>query len=628
MTIFPIDLNLQLTQDRLIDVFILQWHTPLPAHDHIWKKIPPQLAEEKVALFDNFGKWLLTYFDVNTPSRPLFIVTPELSMPISCKNILDQIVNSINRPTVIIAGLEYLKWDEYSDFVANLPCMPQPETWLTDGDRNPVVNAAGIWIRDATGEAKRYIQPKLHPQDHEQPIPVYQGQNALVFRSVDQGTGPRLNFCVQICSDFVNADFVQQLRQDIAKECPGSFLDLTFLIQCNPDQGSVQFKQGVQTYFAVPNGMAPTEQGCLLFVNNANEKAGKSSKWGHSKLHFPFKRWCLLEFPPPTYRITNDKPHNHQAVILRESGPGIYWLTYKPHYLVQRPAGSGQSMPFPDTHARFAYIEETSFGQGTDADLFFPIPAVYHWLQGEWNEGEDELKLRLEENKTKQDVADYYLNLYRSGLDAWSQVIGHHDNWARRAVNTYFTCCKKEFYPAKEAEPNKWHPDVSRAVKQMMRIYALLVAGVQAFPGGSISPNFEGLHHASAANELHVTFLWGDGEIPPRKMITDYIFERENRGLCDLLSAKCFLILVNPEGCPDRGALLKAIEKDGYDIVRQSSPDNASPHLQQEGDIVHSRGDKLLMWLYDGELLGEVDLAEDKNNLAERIKQIVGAQLS
>ncbi|MCK4390883.1 MAG: hypothetical protein KAV83_11690 [Desulfobacterales bacterium] len=636
MTIFPIDLNLQLTQDRLIDIFILQWHTPLPAHDHIWKKIPPQLAEEKVALFDNFGKWLLNYFDVNTPSRPLFIVTPELSMPISCENLLDQIVNRINRPTVIIAGLQFLEWEEYSNLIHNLPCMPESATWLTDGHANHIVNAAGIWIRDANGEVKRYIQPKLHPQDHEQAIPVYQGQNVLVFRSVDQRTGPRLNFCVQICSDFSNADFVQQLRHGIAAKCEGLCLDLTFLIQCNPNQDSIQFKQAVQAYYEVPNGMTPTKQGCLLFVNNANEKAGKSKIWGCSKLHFPYETWRYLEFPPPTYWITNDKQHNHQAVTLRESGPGIYWLTYKPHYLVRRLAGSGQSVPFQGTPG-FAFIDGTTFGQGTVADLFLPIPAVCHWLHGEWNEGKDELKLRLEENKTKQDVeenktkqdvADYYLNLYRSGLDAWSQVIGHHDNWARRAVNTYFTCCKKEFYPAKETEPQEWHPDVSSAVKQMMRIYALLVAGVQAFPGGSISPNFEGLHHASAANELHITFLWGDGEIPPRKMITDYIVERENRGLCDLLSAKCFLILVNPAGCPDRGDLLEAIKKDGCDIVRQSSPDNASPHLQQEGDIVHSRGDKPLMWLYDGELLGEVDLAEDKNNLAERIKQIIGAQLS
>jgi hypothetical protein len=626
MTIFPIDLNLQLTQDRLIDIFILQWHTPLPAHDHIWKKIPPQLAEEKVALFDNFGKWLLNYFDVNTLSRPLFIVTPELSMPISCENFLDQIVNRINRPTVIIAGLEYLRWDEYSDFVANLPCMPQPETWLTDGRESNIVNAASIWIRDANNDVKRYIQPKIHPQDHEQPMQVYSGRCTLFFRSVDETTDPGLNFCVQICSDFVNADFVRQLRQDIAKKCPRFHLDLTFLIQCNPDQKVVQFKQAVQTYYDVPDGIAETEQGCLLFVNNANEKAGKSNKWGHSKLHFPFKRWRLLEFPPPTYWITNYKPHNYQAVTLRESGPGIYWLTYKPHYLVRRLAGSGQSVPFQGTPG-FAFIDGTTFGHGTAADLFVPIPAVCHWLHGEWNEGKGELRSHLEENNINHNISEYYLNLYQSGLNAWSEVIENYDDLARNAVNTYLTCWKKEAYPAKEAEPNKWHPDVSRAVKQMMRIYALLVAGVQAFPGGSISPNFEGLHHASAANELYITFLWGGDEFSPRSMITRYRAERVNRGLCDLLSARCLLILLNPVGYLGRGDLLEAIKKDGYDIVRQSSPDNPSSHLQQEGDIVDSWKDNLVC-LYDNELLGKIAVAEDKNDLEEKIKDTIGAQIS
>lgn len=631
MTIFPIDLSLQLKQDRLIDIFILQWHTPLPVHEHNWEKIQPPLAEEKCAILNEFRDWLLRFFLVNTPSRPLFIVAPELSMPICCDDLVNQIVNEMNRPTVIIAGLEYLRWDEYSNFVANLPCMPQPETWLSNGQENNIVNAAGIWIRDANGEIKKYIQPKLNPQDHEQAIPLYRGQHTLFFCSTNKAYNLRLNFCVQICSDFGSAVFVQQLRQGIAEKCAGVYLDLTFLIQCNFDQDVEQFKQAVQMYFDVPNDndMAPTRDGCLLFLNNANEKTGKSKKYGCSKLNFPFKTWRYLEFPPPTYWITDDDgPHNHQAIILRESGPGIYWLTYKPHRLVRPIAGSGQSLPFPDAQARFAFIDGTTFGRGKDTDLFVPIPAVCHWLYGEWNEGEDELKLRLKENKTKQDVTDYYLNSYRSGLDAWSQVIGHHDNWARRAVNTYFTCCKKEFYPAKETEPQKWHHDVSRAVKQMMQIYALLVVGAPAFPGASINPNFDGLHHASAANELHVTFLWGDGEISPRKMLTDYIVERENRGLCDLLSATCFLILVNPAGCPDRGTLLKTIEKDGYDIVRQSSPDNAGPHLKQEGDIVHSRGDKPLMWLYDSELLGEVDLAKNKNNLAKRIKQIIGAQIS
>ncbi len=169
--------------------------------------------------------------------------------------------------------------------------------------------------------------------------------------------------------------------------------------------------------------------------------------------------------------------------------------------------GSVQSMPFPDTHARFAYIEETSFGQATAADLFVPIPAVCHWLQGEWNEGKGELRSHLEENDINHNVSEYYLNLYQSGLNAWSEVIGNYDDLARNAVNTYLTCWKKEAYPAKEAEPNKWHPDVSRAIKKMMRIYALLMLGQSSMPEGSISPKPHKVYHTLADNGLQITFL-------------------------------------------------------------------------------------------------------------------------
>ena len=628
MTIFPVDLNLQLTQDRLIDIFILQWHTPLPVHEHNLEKIQPLLAEEKVALFNNFGNWLLNYFDVNTLSRPLFIVTPELSMPVSCDNLLDQIVNKINRPTVIIAGLEYLRWDEYSDFVGNLPCMPQPETWLTDGRENNVVNAAGIWIRDANGEFKKYIQPKLNPQADEQAIPLYQGQHTLFFRSTDQGTGPRLNFCVQICSDFTNAAFVQQLRQRIAAKCPGICLDLTFLIQCNPDQEAVQFKQAIQTYFDVPNGRAPTQDGCLFFLNNANKKTGKSTKWGRSKLNFPFKTWRYLKLAPPTYWITDDDgPHNHQAVILRESGPGIYWLTYKPHYLVQRPAGSGQSLPFPDAQARFAYIAGTSFGHGTDADLFLPIPAVCHWLKGECEEGGSELQSNLNDNDTNPDVTDLFLGAYQSGVDNWFNVIGHNDQLARDAINLYFEGWEKAKYPAKETEPQKWCLDVSRAIKKMMRIYALLMLGQSSMPEGAISPKPHKVYHALADNGLQIAFLWGGDEFSPRRMLTTYKTIKDKFGVADILS-KCLLILVNPAGTPDKNTLLSDHKRDRHNIVQEPSTDATSHHLQK-GDVVNVGEEERLMLLYDGELFGEVDLAINGDDLRQRmVAQLIGANIA
>lgn len=619
MAIYPIDLSLQLMDDRLIDIFILQWHTPLPVHGHNWEQIQPPLAKVKLAILNDFHDWLLRYFLENTPPRPLFIVAPELSMPLCCDDLVNQIVNEMNRPTVMIAGLEYLQWDEYKDILANLPWMPQPVTWLTGGHENNIVNAAGIWIRDANGEIKKYIQPKLNPQDHENAIPLYRGQNTLFFCSTNKAHNLRLNFCVQICSDFSSAVFVQQLRQCIAAECAGVYLDLTFLIQCNADQEAVQFKQAVQTYFDVPNDndMAPTQEGCLLFLNNANEKTGKSTKYGRSKLNFPFERWRYLEFPPPTYWVTDDGPHSHQAIILRESGPGIYWLTYKPHRLVRPIAGSRQSMPFPDTHARFAYIEETSFGQGTDADLFLPIPAVCHWLKGEWKEGGSELQSNLNDNNTNPDVVALFLGSYQSGVDSWCQVIEHKDYFARDTVNTYFAGWQKDKFPAKEAEPQRWSPDVSRAIKKMMRIYALLLLGNSAIPDGPISPKPNKVHHALADNGLQVTFLWGGDEFSPRHMLTTYQTIKDTFGVADILS-KCLLILVNPAGTPDKETVLSDYKRDRHNIVQEPSTDAASRHLQK-GDVVNVGEEEGLMLLYDGELIGEVDPAKNGNNLKQRL---------
>ena len=617
MAIYPIDLSLQLMDDRLIDIFIFQWHTPLPVHEHNWNKIRPQLAEEKHAILNKFRDWLLRYFLVNTLPRPLFIVAPELSTPLCCDDLMNQIVNEMSRPTVMIAGLEYLRWDEYGDILAKLSCMPEPQTWLTGGHGNNIVNAAGIWIRDANGEFKKFIQPKLNPQDHEQAIPLYQGQHTLLFRSANQASGPRLNFCVQICSDFGSAAFVQGLRQCIATECAGMCLDLTFLIQCNADQEAVQFKQAVQTYFNVPNGMAPTREGCLLFLNNANDKTGKSTRWGRSRLNFPFETWRYLEFPPPTYWITDDGPHNHQAVILRESGPGIYWLTYKPHYLVQRPAGSGQSLPFLDAHARFAYIEETSFGHGRDADLFLPIPAVCHWLKGEWEEGGSELQSSLNDNDTNRDVGALFLGSYQSGVNSWRQVIKHNDYLARKTVNIYFAGWEKDNYPAKEAEPQKWCLDVSRAIKKMMRIYALLLLGDSAIPRGSITPKPHKVHHALADNGLQITFLWGGDELSPRSMLTTYQSIKDTFGVADILS-KCLLILVNPAGTPDKETLLLDHKRDKQKFVEEFSTDAASPHLQK-GDVVNVGEEERLILLYDGELFGEVVVAINGNDLKQRI---------
>jgi hypothetical protein len=136
----------------------------------------------------------------------------------------------VQRPAVVVAGMEYQQWTDFQRSVLALPDMPDPQSWLQDGLPNHWVNAARIWIRDAHGQIKRFTQPKRHPQADEQAIPLYQGRNVLVFRSSTQTDGRRLNFLTQICSDFTDAAFVRELRRQIAVDCEGLRIDFTVLL--------------------------------------------------------------------------------------------------------------------------------------------------------------------------------------------------------------------------------------------------------------------------------------------------------------------------------------------------------------------------------------------------------------
>ncbi len=215
-------------------------------------------------------------------------------MPICHDSIISQIAEQLRRPAVIIAGIEYLPWADYRQLIEDLPDMPEKSTWLEGGIDSHVVNAAGIWIRETSGSIKKFVQPKRNPYADEHPI-IFPGRNVLLFRSKNQTPGLRLNFCVQVCSDFSSAEFVRVLRQDSAAACPAVPLDIMLLLQSNKDQEREQFKQAAQAYFEPPINKVETDGGCLIFVNNANHATGKTRWWGRSKFHFHYqRRWQLL----------------------------------------------------------------------------------------------------------------------------------------------------------------------------------------------------------------------------------------------------------------------------------------------------------------------------------------------
>ena len=309
----------------------------------------------------------------------------------------------------------------------------------------------------------------------------------------------RLNFLTQICSDFTDAASVRELRQQIALGCEGLRIDFTVLIQMNPDQEAEQFKHAIKEYFEPPLQLAHTENGSLLFVNNACEKRGKSTEWGDTRFHFSFPRgWPDPDFAPPTFWMRREGPHNFQAVAFRERGPGIYWVRYKPHYLVSRAPGGPQLVPFPETHALFSAIEGGRLGGPAPADLFTAIPAVCHWLFSEWDEGYEDLDRQLKANQAVDKVIAHYLGSYTNSMQEWQTAIAGRDQTARDALTIYFECwqgdgCPK--FPATTVEPLAWCVNAGRGAKHFLNAYGLLKLGAAGFRTNNFRARPEGVSH-------------------------------------------------------------------------------------------------------------------------------------
>ena len=140
----PVKLDLCLGEDRRIDIFILQWHTPEPFRNHTWAKMASQDAEKRGRVLQKFQNWLCNNFDRNQPVRPLFVIAPELSVSIQHMIYLDQLAEQLKRPAVIIAGLEYLEAQQYLDIRQSLREITAMTNWREDIPDGCVVASGAI----------------------------------------------------------------------------------------------------------------------------------------------------------------------------------------------------------------------------------------------------------------------------------------------------------------------------------------------------------------------------------------------------------------------------------------------------------------------------------------------------
>ncbi len=614
-------IDLVLPEDGKVDIFLVQWHTPLPVRGNQPTKIRADLVRTKRIVLECLRDFLLNAIIPQTPLRPMFIIIPELSLPRDGISILEDLLHRSNRPMVIVAGLEYLTWDEYVAEVRALPEMPEPDSWLVGGSNNQFVNAATTIIRDEAGRLARFIQPKLHPEDHEQALSIFFGNSILVFRSAASRSGERINFCVQICSDFTHGNFVTDLRQQIEANIPGMQLDFTFLLQMQMNPDVIQFKQAIKSYFEPPVRKVSTGQGCLLFINNANDKKGKSEIWGKTKLNFPYGCWRGELGCTHTYWIKDEGGHNHQAVTMRESGPGIYWVVYKPHYLVDHTPGSGQSVPFPEPAPRFASIENLLVSGRLGMNSFAPIPPVRHWLEWEWKEGLREYKSGLEDARKAEAFVTDCISGYNDSMAAWLMAINNRDEIARNALNTFFCCWDKDKFPRfplAEKEPLIWQDDCSMAVKQFIRIYTLIWISRAVFNGGSITPSPGTSHHSVAGADVGITLSWGGPQFLLREMVIrllKYLYEPPLQNI--VLSKHLFIAILIDHPVMDEFRQQLPSLMDQITIGQEGS---LGLHLQQ-GDLTRGAETQRLRVLHGGDLSGAASASDSKDDMIQRVSQ-------
>lgn len=626
MRVIPIELDLSLPASRLVDVVMVQWHTPTP---ELGGDIPAAHAAEKRSLLDTTFTWLLEMEDGSEPDRPLFVALPELSLPMPLTGQVDSFVASRKGPVVILAGLEYLSRGTYKKELEAAQTLPPPADWFEDLKPGDIVNAAAVWTKDSRGERGRWLQPKLEPYHQESPL-LANGETAFLFLSKDQTSGRRLNFSVHVCADFAATDRVRQFRLACEQVLPSSTLDMSFLLQHNENQEAIQFKDAVREYFKPPDEMISTRGGCLVFVNNANHELGFCDAWGGSRLHFRYGDRCIRQSSAavPTYRMVDDGAHDFQAVVMREYGPTVYWAAYKPRSLVDSVPGAEGHLPFSEgaLAARFPKEDDEL---GPEPRTFQPLPGVCHWLECVWRQGATKFEVNLRDRGVlATDLVEDLVELYSGNASQWLSSTDNSDVSASKLVRSYMLCWRLEaLYPHKQAEPHLWSERVQDALDSLQRVFTLLRLGECGLPDPPLQLSPSGLTHAADQGDLRATFLWGGGEKPASDMVRAFLDEETQEPLRVSSSRRTLLILVASDAEIDRATLEAQMRRYSRQITRGKRPLNPNVLLPEDGGLLQAIRDDLPAILYGGQLLGQLGPAT-KTELADRLEQLVAATLA
>lgn len=449
-----------------IEMLLLQWHTPSPIDGQSGAWIGATANEIGVK------QTVLTAVEklISQPrANPMFVVTPELSLPLALVPIVDSAVAKASKPLVFIAGLEHMTLEQYATFAADF----DEATTAANPQKNRRVNAAAIWIATDSG-TRRYLQMKRGLADSEQ-NDLTHGREAFLFASPDQRDGRRLNFAVGICADFTNKQHVLQLRREMAKHADVLALDLMFLLQMNEKQDALQFRTAVAAYFDPPVApVAPdatlmsTDKSALVFLNQA-AGADDAAKFGRSAVHFHYNKVLAARAEgAPTFCIESHPGHDHHSAVFREDRPSAYLVEYVPlHRRNAGPPGSNEAAIFRSA----SYADLSAPAQQL---TFTEIAPVVHWLLRRWEADEAaiaadaEINFRASSGDKKAAIAKWR-QAWLTGIEWWRSRL-HDDNAARRQLALLVGTLNGR-------EPRRWA--IEESVRLLLRAFVLIQLGTE-----------------------------------------------------------------------------------------------------------------------------------------------------
>ena len=72
MRVLLVDVNMALPEDGLVDLFLLQCHSPDPLEQGAPGKLPAQVSARRQVLLERFCQWLRDTYCPENPARPYF----------------------------------------------------------------------------------------------------------------------------------------------------------------------------------------------------------------------------------------------------------------------------------------------------------------------------------------------------------------------------------------------------------------------------------------------------------------------------------------------------------------------------------------------------------------------------